>query len=196
MELQARSRWLVIVAVPVLSYVVGLVALPRPTGVLVEQRDFDRSTLGTAFSTTPTTPRRVVDLTLGGAVVVRGADLPEAALSRGARLPLKVHLGVTAALDGDWQLFVHIDLREGTFRIHGDHWPLRGQYKTGLWLPGEFLVDTWEGTVPMDAPAGDYDVWVGLYRGDERLPVSTTATANPRAFDDDDRVNVGSVTVE
>ena len=57
MELQARSRWLVIVAVPVLSYVVGLVALPRPTGVLVEQRDFDRSTLGTAFSTTPTTPR-------------------------------------------------------------------------------------------------------------------------------------------
>ena len=196
MELQARSRWLVIVAVPVLSYVVGLVALPRPTGVLVEQRDFDRSTLGTAFSTTPTTPGRVVDLTLGGAVVVRGADLPEAALSRGARLPLKVHLGVAAALEGDWQLFVHIDLREGTFRIHGDHWPLRGQYKTSLWLPGEFLVDTWEGTVPMDAPAGDYDVWVGLYRGDERLPVSTTATANPRAFDDDDRVNVGSVTVE
>ncbi|MDP2341120.1 MAG: hypothetical protein Q8O67_09190 [Deltaproteobacteria bacterium] len=184
--------WLLVVAVPVLAYVVGLIALPHPTGLQAEQRNFDRKTLGTALSTTPTKPKRPMEVTLGGTVVIRGADLPEAALSRGARLPIKTHLGVTGVVDGDWQLFVHIDAQGGSFRIHGDHWPLRGQYKTGLWQPGEFLVDAWEGTVPMDAPAGDYDVWTGLYRGDDRMEV----TAGDRKLVDDDRVRIGSITIE
>lgn len=191
-----RARWMVILAVPVVAYVVGVIALPRPSGVLAEQRDFDRTALGAALSTTPTTPRLRLDVTLGGAVVVRGADLPEAALSRGARLPVKLHLGVTEVVDGDWQLFVHIDAQGGSFRIHGDHWPLRGQYKTGLWQPGEFLVDTWEGVVPMDAPAGVYDVWVGLYRGDERMPVSSTGSSGAKSVDPDDRVKLGNITIE
>jgi hypothetical protein len=187
------GRWAVVVAVPVFAYGLGLIALPHPTGVEAEQRSFDRTSLGAALSTTPTTPKRVIDVTLGGTVVVRGADLPEIALSRGARLPVKTHLGVTGDVEGDWQLFVHIDAQGGSFRIHGDHWPLRGQYKTGLWQPGEFLVDAWEGTVPMDAPAGDYDVWTGLYRGDDRMEVTA---GDRKAVDADNRVRLGSITIE
>lgn len=192
----AGPRWALVIAVPLLAYVVGVVALPRPTGVQAEQRAFDRSTLGPALSLKPTTPGRALDVTLGGAVVIRGADLPAAALSRGARMPIKLHLGVNGVVDGDWQLFVHIDAQGGSFRIHGDHWPLRGQYKTGLWQPGEFLVDSWEGVVPMDAPAGVYDVWTGLYRGDERMEVTTTGATDRKAVDDDDRVKVGHIIVE
>ncbi len=196
-ESQAR-RWIVVVAVPVLAYGIGIGALPRPSGVVAEQRAFDRSTLGSALSTTPTTPGLPLELTLGGAVVIRGADLPAAALSRGARLPVKLHLGVVSAVDGDWQLFLHIDAQDGGFRIHGDHWPLRGQYKSGLWQPGEYLVDTWEGTVPLDAPAGVYDVWTGLYRGDDRLHVTSTGTSaqSQKAADADHRVKVGTITIE
>lgn len=198
-EREDLKRWAVVVAVPVVAYVTGFIALPRPTGVAAEQRDFDRSKLGDAVTTTPTTPGSVVEVTLGGSIVVRGADLPATSLSRGARLPIALHFavpgsgGFVGGAAGDWQVFLHIDNENGSYRIHGDHWPVRGQYKTPYWRPGEFIVDRWEGTVPMDAPSGIYDVWAGLYRGDDRLEV----TAGSRKLtDSDDRVRVGQITIE
>lgn len=186
-------RWGVVAAVPVLALVVGVIALPRPQGLVAEQMAFDRSKLGDAVSQTATTPRRALDAVLGDVVALRGSDLPEVALTRGRRLPVALHLGVNGTVDGDWQVFLHIDAQGGNFRIHGDHWPLRGQYKSGLWRPGEFLIDRWEGTVPMDAPTGIYDVWAGLYRGDERLEVTA---GDAKLHDGDNRVNVGQITIE
>ncbi len=190
------ARWLVVLAVPALAYVVGVIALPRPMGMQAEQRAVDRSQFGADVTMTPTTPTSRVDVTLGKTIALRGADLPDRALSRGARLPIKLHFAVAddaGAVEGDWQVFLHIDAQGGSFRIHGDHWPLRGQYKTGLWRPGEFVVDSWEGTVPMDAPSGVYDVYAGLYRGDDRMPVTA---GDRKATDGDNRVRVGSIVVE
>jgi hypothetical protein len=187
-------RLVVVAAVPVAALVVGVAALPRPRGVLATQRAFDRSSLGAAVGTTPSTPQHPVDATLGNAVQLRGADLlPDAAVSRGARLTLKLHFGVVAPLAEDWQVFVHIDANEGGFRINGDHWPLRGNYRTPLWQRGEFVVDTFDVVVPRAAPAGSYTVWVGLYRGDERLPFSG---GDRGRTDGDNRVKVGAVVVE
>lgn len=191
-------RWLLVLATPAFAWLVGLVALPQPRGVSAEQAAFDRSTVKDVVSTTPATPRRPVDVTLGGAVVIRGADLPDAALSRGARLPITLHFGVVAAVDTDWQVFVHVDAQEGggqgtSFRINADHWPAAGRYRTGLWQAGEFVVDRFEQTVPRTAPAGVYDVWVGLYRGETRLPVTG---GDKRLSDGDHRVKVGQVVIE
>jgi hypothetical protein len=186
-------RWLAVVAVPVCAYLTGIVALPRPHGVSAEQRGFDRASLGDAVFRTPTNPTRAVDVTLGEAVQVRGADLPAAALSRGGRLAVRLHLGVTATLADDWQVFVHIDADDGGFRVNGDHWPVRGRYQTTLWQPGEFIVDAFDVVVPTAAPAGTYTVWVGLYRGDKRLPVTG---GDRRADDGENRVRVGTVVVE
>jgi hypothetical protein len=186
-------RALVVVGVPVVATLVGFVALPRPHGVTAAQQAFDRSALGPAVSTTPTTPARPVDVTLGDAIALRGADLPTAALSRGARLSFKLHFGVVAAVADDWQVFVHIDADDGSFRINADHWPLRGAYRTPLWQKGEFVVDGFDVVVPGAAPAGTYTVRAGLYRGDERLPV----TAGDRALHDgDNRVTLGAVVIE
>lgn len=188
-------RWGVVAAVPLLALLVGVIALPRPQGLVAEQMAFDRSKLGDAVSQTATAPRRplVPEVVLDDVVAVRGADLPDVALTRGKRLPVALHLGVKGGVDGDWQVFLHIDAQGGNFRIHGDHWPLRGQYKSGLWRPGEFLIDRWEGTVPLDAPTGIYDVWAGLYRGDDRLEVTA---GDAKAHDGDNRVNVGQITIE
>lgn len=186
-------RWFVVVAVPVAAFAVGVVALPRPHGVDAEQRAFDRSSLGDAVTTTPTTPARPVDVTLGGVVTVRGVDLPTAALSRGARLPVKLHLAVVDPIAEDWQVFVHVDADDGSFRMNGDHWPVRGAYRTTLWRKGEYVVDAFDVVVPTAAPAGNYTVRVGLYHGDERLPV----TGGDRSRDDgENRIRVGTVVVE
>ena len=186
-------RLVVVAAVPVLALVTGVVALPHPRGVQAAQRAFDRSSLGAAVSTTPTTPQHVVDATLGSAVQVRGADLPDAAVSRGARMTLKLHMGVVAPVVDDWQVFVHVDADEGGFRINGDHWPVRGNYRTTLWQRDEFIVDTFDVVVPTSAPAGTYTVWVGLYKGDDRLPFSGGDRA---ATDGDNRIKLGTLVVE
>jgi hypothetical protein len=190
---QRDRRLIVVAAVPVVAVVVGLLALPHPRGVEAAQQSFDRSSLGAALSTTATTAQRPVDVTLGGVVQVRGADLPQAALSRGARLSAKVHFGVVAPVVDDWQIFVHVDADEGGFRVNGDHWPARGKYRTTLWQVGEFVVDAFDVVVPTSAPAGTYTVWVGLYHGDERLPFSG---GDRSATDGDNRVKVGTVVVE
>lgn len=186
-------RFVVVVGVPVAALVVGLAALPHPRGVAAAQQAFDRSSLGAAVTTTATTPKRAVDATLGNAVQLRGADLPDAAVSRGARVTLKLHMGVMTPVAEDWQVFVHVDADEGGFRINADHWPLRGNYRTTLWQRGEFIVDTFDVLVPTTAPAGSYTVWVGLYRGDERLPFSG---GDRGATDGDNRIKAGALVVE
>lgn len=188
-------RWFLVLATPALAWTVGLVARPAPRGVAAELAAFDRSSIPDVVSPVATSPRRAVDVVLGGAIRLRGADLPEVALSRGARIPLALHFGVDAVVDSDWQVFVHIDARasQPPFRIHADHWPAAGRYRTGLWQPGEYIVDRFEQTVPLAAPGGEYDVWVGLYRGDTRLPVTGGDVGRS---DGAHRINVGRIVIE
>jgi hypothetical protein len=190
------KRWFLALATPALAFTVGLVARPDPRGVAAELAAFDRSSIPDVVSRVATSPKKAVDVVLGGgAIRLRGVDLPDVALSRGARIPLALHFGVGGAVDTDWQVFVHIDARgsQTPFRIHADHWPAAGRYRTGLWQPGEFVVDRFEQTVPLAAPGGEYDVWVGLYRGDTRMPV----TGDDRGLSDGEhRIKVGQIVIE
>ncbi len=186
-------RWALVVATPICAWAVGLVARPTPQPVAAVVAAFDRNRVADVVSSVATTPRRPLDVVLGGAIRLRGVDLPEAALSRGARIACGLHFAVVDAVDADWQVFVHIDAEGSTtpFRIHADHWPAAGRYPTGLWQPGEFVVDRFEQTVPRAAPAGVYDVWVGLYRGEARLPARGEGVVV-----DDNRVKVGQIVIE
>ncbi len=187
-------RWLVVLSTPVLAFIVGVLALPRPQGVLAEQTAFDRSTLSDVVTKTPSTPTTPLDVTFGKAVQLRGFDGPTTALSRGGRFKGVLHFAPQAVLDSDWQVFVHLDAKDGAaFRINADHWPVSGRYRTGLWQVGESIVDRFEQTIPVAAVAGVYDVWVGLYRGDVRLPVSG---GDRSRVDADNRVRVGTVVIE
>jgi hypothetical protein len=196
-RIEQLRLWAVVAAVPVFATVVGVAALPRPVSVQHEQATIDRAALGDAVSGTPRTPTSPVEAVLGGAVRLRGADLPDAALSRGARLRVVLHFEAVGAVDGDWQIFLHIDSEpsrgSSPFRIHGDHYPVRGRYRTHLWQLGEHVRDTWESVVPMDAPAGVYDVWAGLYKGPKRLPFTGGSTV---AHDGEGRIRVGRIVVE
>lgn len=188
-------RWLFVVATPALAWAVGLLALPRPQAVAAQQAAFDRSTVADVVSVTPTLPQTKADITFGGVIHLRGADIPDAALSRGARLGITLHVAPVAVIDGDWQVFVHIDPQGGaaTTRINADHWPAGGRYRTDLWQLGEHIRDHFEQTIPRSAPAGVYDVWVGFYRGETRLPVTS---GDRRNVDTDNRVKVGSIVIE
>lgn len=187
------ERWLTVASVPALAFIVGAIALPRPLPVSAEKDDVDREALGAAVSRIRPHPKSAVEAELGEVVKVLGADLPEAALSRGARLPIRFYFEGKGEMERDWQIFVHIDAKSGSSRLHGDHFPVRGKYQTTLWQPGDFVADDWSMIIPRDASTGVYDVYVGFYIGEERLEWSG---GTPSVHDGKNRVRVGSIVIE
>ena len=187
------GRWLVVGAVPILAFVIGIIALPRPKAVDEEKGDVDRSSLGASVTRQAPSPRTRVNAVLNDQIRVLGADLPSGVVEKGSRLSARFYFESLASLDDDWQIFLHIDGKGFAYRIHGDHWPVGGRYNTSLWQPGEFVSDDWATTVPRDAPPGSYDVFLGFYIGDDRLEFSDGDAA---VHDGNNRIRVGSITVQ
>jgi len=77
-------------------------------------------------------------------------------------------------INGDYQVFVHVDGMGD--RINGDHDPAEGVYPTRYWRPGDFIVDRQKLRIPFFArPSREptaYQMYVGLFRGESRLPLS------------------------
>ena len=76
-----------------------------------------------------------------------------------------------------------------------DRAPAGDRFPTSHWRSGDQIVSTFALSLPPDLPAGDYQLWVGLYEtasaGALRLPV-TDAGGLPAG---DGQVEIGSVTV-
>ena len=185
-------RILFVVATPLFAWLVGAIAMPHPRGVTAELQAFDRGALKDVILAAPRPPSHVVNATLGG-IKILGADLPKRALSRGERLPVTLYFEVVEAVEADWQVFVHVDAKDGRYRLNGDHYPAGGRYRTGLWQVGEHIADRFERAVTGAMPAGEYDVWIGFYRGQERLPFRG---GDRSATDGENRVRVGSIVLE
>lgn len=88
---------------------------------------------------------------------------------------------------GKQKVFVHID-GQGN-RINGDHDPVDGKYPTHDWRQGDIVVDEQRLTVPANYGVGDYQIYVGLFSGDTRLPISEGSN------DGENRTLVGTLTV-
>jgi 4-amino-4-deoxy-L-arabinose transferase-like glycosyltransferase len=94
---------------------------------------------------------------------------------------------VLKAVPGSYQLFVHVD--GSGQRINGDHEPIDGKYPVRLWEKDDVIVDTQELAVPSHFPRADYDIFMGLFSGDNRMPV----LEGPK--DDSNRLKAGILPV-
>lgn len=186
------AQWAALLAVPALCFLVGFLFLPRPTGVERERESLDRARLGDAISEERPTPNTLGEAELGERLRFVGAEVPQDSLKGGGRLQIDFFFEVLGEIDRNWQMFVHMDRREGAYRIHGDHWPVGGEYNTALWRRGEFVRDRFSKLLPLDAPAGTYDVWVGFYIGDERMPFTG---GDKDLHDGQNRIRAGSITL-
>jgi hypothetical protein len=182
----------VLLAVPVASTVVGALAMPRPVSA-ADSAETARARAPTAVSSTKPTVTSPVDVVLGNKVRVLGADLPTSPVARGGKLSARFYFEAMGELDRDWQVFVHVDARGASSRINGDHDPVGGKLPTTLWQKGDVVTDEWSRSVPLDAPAGTWDVYVGLYLGNERLPVTS---GDASTHDGQNRIRVGTLTIE
>jgi hypothetical protein len=88
-------------------------------------------------------------------------------------LRLTLYWRVLAPMETSYTVFTHLLDANGQLWAQKDNLPVRGSYPTTEWRVGETIVDKYGIVVPPDAPAGQYELEVGLYDATtgQRLPL-------------------------
>ncbi len=123
-------------------------------------------------------------------VALIGYDLDRTSVEPGGTMRLTLYWRALARMETSYTVFTHLLDAEGHIRGQRDSAPCGGACPTTSWLEGEVVTDEYDIVVDPDAPAGEYQIEVGMYdpKTMRRLP----------AFDDagrrlsDDRILVGS----
>jgi hypothetical protein len=137
-------------------------------------------------------PQRRLDVDFNGQLhaigweVTTPAGEPVRWVRAGTPYVFRFYYEVKRNISGEWQTFIHVDGYQR--RYNGDHDTLEGKYSFNLWRPGDYVVDIHPFELEPNFTAGTYTVFLGLFRGDQRLHVV-------RGGDADDRVNAGPLEV-
>ncbi len=110
-----------------------------------------------------------LDIRFGDRIVLRGYDFASEPVSPGGALTLTLYWAADQPIAERYKVFTHLigstwNADEGNF-LWGqqDNEPQSDQLPTTRWLPGEIVVDRYRIEVSPAAPAGQYEVEVGLY---------------------------------
>ncbi len=132
-------------------------------------------------------PEFEIGVEFGDEIELIGADI-DGDFEPGEVVEITWYWQALADVDDDWQIFVHFDSEEARFRQNLDHYPLGEQmsdiFRTYHWEEGHIIADIQRFTLRDDYPAGNALFYVGLFRGEERSPVSNDgeATGDDRAI--------------
>jgi serine/threonine-protein kinase len=101
------------------------------------------------------------------------------------------HPGDIALLSIVWQVlnpipdayttFIHVTDAGGKIVTQLDRPPLEGRQPTNTWTTGAELTDAYSLILPRSISPGMYEVQIGLYKGDNRLPITDPGLARARA---------------
>jgi len=88
-------------------------------------------------------------------------------------LRLTLYWHVLAPMEISYTVFTHLLDADGQLWAQKDNPPARGSYPTTDWRVGETIVDKYDIIIPPNAPAGRYELEVGLYDATtgQRLPL-------------------------
>jgi hypothetical protein len=110
---------------------------------------------------------------LGGQVRLLGYSVEKTDVAAGESVRVTLYWQTGRRMETSWKVFTH--LLDGTSQIWGqrDSIPVEGTYPTTGWLEGEVVTDRYELPIRPDAPAGRYQLEVGMYdpQTGERLGV-------------------------
>ncbi|MFH1809509.1 MAG: hypothetical protein ABIJ09_12240 [Pseudomonadota bacterium] len=184
----------ILLILPAASFVIGRLNTPRPMSLVKTRAAVDRDGLkGTVLlDALPSTVQQPMTANLEDKIEVLGLSVDKPSALQGERVEFTYYFRALSDIDEDWQIFGHIDGINNVYRIHADHYPVNGNYTTDLWLKGEIVADTYVKYIPLDAPSGRYDVWIGFYIGDSRLKLKNPDKVTT---DGSNRVKVGQFTV-
>ncbi len=116
---------------------------------------------------------------------------PEPA-TRGDRANVTIYYRALQDIVDDWQIFVHCeDQAKVQQRFNMDHYPAGGRARTNVWRKGDIIKDEW--SLPYPATESALELWVGFYRDDDRMPISSQGRG---VNDGSNRLRMGVLTAQ
>lgn len=124
---------------------------------------------------TPPQPQAVRQANFDNKVILLGADLAPESVAQGETLRVTLYWQALTDMDVSYSVFVHLlDPEERVVAGH-DGEPVSGTRPATGWVPGEYVTDLHDVTIPADLVPGEYVIEVGLYDAGAptmpRLPV-------------------------
>jgi hypothetical protein len=115
-------------------------------------------------------PRRCV---VGDQIEFLGYDRLLYLVEPGDTLTLFLHWRANSQVDSDYKVLVHLVGADEHIIAQSDSAPQGGTRPTTTWQRGQVMLDEHTLTIPADAPAGEYGVYIGMYDAStmQRLPV-------------------------
>ncbi len=105
------------------------------------------------------------------ATVSLTANKTSVALGAPIELTYRFDVAQSAAIAGDYRVFVHVNRDDGTTIWNDDH-ELPAGMQTSQWKPGQTIQYTRTRFIPTFSYLGEATIRVGLYKDNERLPLS------------------------
>jgi hypothetical protein len=134
-------------------------------------------------------PQYATHADLDGKVEYLGLDVTPNPAEPGKDVHLTHYWKVKASLGDGWRLFTHVGGPNKQGFINVDHGPVSGKYPVSRWKKGDIIRDQHSFRLPPGWAFTSFNVYVGLWRGHERMAIKS----GPK---DEDRVLAGSVPVQ
>lgn len=103
-----------------------------------------------------------LDYRLGRSLHLRGLTLETPEARPGEPVRLTLYWQTDTQPDDTFTAFVHLVAPNSSTPAQDDRWP--GLTPSNTWAAGQVIVDTYDITLPADAPPGTYQLFTGLYR--------------------------------
>lgn len=119
-------------------------------------------------------PQHLQTTVFGDAIKLVGYDLQSV-----DPIDIVLYWESLAAVDEDYDIFVHLLDDSGTIVAQSDQQPLSGLAPTSIWQQGDFVRDPLRLPLPPDLASGEYRLVSGVYLREtgERLPISGASAA-------------------
>ncbi len=133
-------------------------------------------------SKTPTTPEHPLSIKFGDQITLIGYDAPEGKLEPGKSISVTWHFRVDKKLPEGWQLFTHLADASDVSRVNLDaNGLLRGIYAPSKWEVGSYVRDKQTLSLAKDWTSPKATVYLGFWKGNERLAVVGPQDGHKRA---------------
>jgi hypothetical protein len=146
----------------------------------------------TRYSTTTLPPMRPLKVSFDVRIELQGYSLDEGPLRPTDTVHVSLSWQSLQQMDMDYTVFVHLIDEQERVWAQRDSQPAGGSRPTSSWEPGHEISDNHGLVLPLDIPAGEYQIELGLYDAatGQRLPILTE-----QGDVVEDRVLVGPVVV-
>lgn len=113
-----------------------------------------------------------LQVNLNNQVILQDARITQLTYRPGDSVAVTLRWEALQSMNKSYKVFIHILSRDfSTLIAQQDIEPLNGLRPTNTWTAGEIINDPHQVLLPQNTPAGTYQIRVGLYNPEGRLPV-------------------------